>query len=295
MTLPQLQREIVSCLWSAGLKQCIADRGYTFSGKELLGIAFHFAPSFAERLRLLGLLADHAPSVADHAARCIDWLEKCLEQFRRVGDHELYELRIKDTPDAYEERYLCDTFDTALEMIDQFYAEYDFAPETPQARYVIEKRRILQSCQSFREDSMGECVLLAGKVLLSVDAPPHETENGACGGHCTECPNPCVSDLEIQFPTFIDDRAPVQYRLYDGSLHYGIHLAFSPSETQESYYIIPLDGEMLKSRDYDKYWTYHWHEHILCPDVDTIPASALDANLRENYHAFVAWLDKDNP
>lgn len=281
-----LQDEIISCLWSAGLKRHIREIGYTFTDTELLGIAYRHAPNFDERLRLLQLLAD----TSDHACRCIAWQQQCLEQFRRLDDHEIYELRIQD-PEYCEDRYLCASFDTALELIDRYREEYDFAPETPVSRYVIEKRKINQPGQPFREEDPVTCTLGAGKVLLWVDAPGRETENGPCPSGCADCTNLCMRNLDVRFPSHLSDRAVVRYRLRDGSLHYGIHLTSVPDEITDSYYIIPLDGEMLRCGSMDEFWDIHDHEHIPCPDVDAVPISQLPSELRESYDAFLAWLD----
>ena len=53
----ELQKEILSCLWSEDLKRHIEETGFRFSQEDLLAIAYLFAPSFAERLRLLELVA----------------------------------------------------------------------------------------------------------------------------------------------------------------------------------------------------------------------------------------------
>ncbi|MBR4308173.1 MAG: hypothetical protein IKT58_01120, partial [Oscillospiraceae bacterium] len=161
------------------MKTRLDEMGYIFTDSELLGIAFHYAPSFAERLRLMGLLAEQCPTVSDHARKCIRWQEVCLERFKAHGENEIYELHIKDTPDAYEERYLCRSYEAALEMIDGFYKEYAFTPD-PRASYTVEKRKILDVGQAFEEDALGGCTLRTGKVLVSVDRFPEETEHGPC-------------------------------------------------------------------------------------------------------------------
>lgn len=288
MTHEALQKEIVSCLWSTALKRQLAEQEYIFTEMDLLDMAFHFAPTFDERLRLLQLLAEQASTVSDQAAGCITWQKKCFERFRHHGEHEVYELHIKDTPDAWDERYLCATFETALEMIDEFYKTYDSAPETEQARYVIEKRKILQSGQPFCEDRMEACVLSAGKVLISVDFPSGESKNGICGQTCPECENPCIEERSVCFPPFIPDRAPVMYRWYDGSLRHGIFLDCGTKGVGDTCYILPLDGETLRSRNYDKFWD---HEHIPCPYVDSVNLASLAPELQENYRAFITWLD----
>ena len=83
-------------------KNYIKEHSYIFSSTELLSIAYRFAPTYNERLRLLQLLADYAPDVSEFAAQCIRFQNDCLEQFCQHGDKEVYELRIKDDPDAYE-------------------------------------------------------------------------------------------------------------------------------------------------------------------------------------------------
>ena len=121
----------MSCLRTEALKTQIEAQDYVFTEKELLGIAFHYAPSFEGRLRLLQLLVDHAPTVSDHAAKFLQWQKDCPERFKTHNADEVHELRIKNEPDAYEERSLCRSFETALEMIDGFYREYKSAKESP--------------------------------------------------------------------------------------------------------------------------------------------------------------------
>ncbi len=291
MNYDQLQKEILVCLRSEALKAQIEAQSHVFTEKELLGIAFHYAPSFAERLRLLQLLADYAPTVSGHAAKCIQWQKDRLERFKRHGANEIYELRIKDSPDAYEERYLCSSFETALEMIDGFYKEYDFVEESPFASYVIKKRKILRSGETFEEDHMGECNLAAGKVLVSVDSIPGESEFGLCPHNCIDCKVPCVADIDVCFPVCIADRAPARYSAHEGKIEYGIHLDFSPSRMTYEYYIIPLEGTMMERGSYDENWGSHWHEHIPAPNAEEVSVEELPVELRKRYDHFVAWLN----
>lgn len=287
MNHQQLQREVLSCIWSRDLKKYLEASGHVFTEMELLGIAYRFAPTYEERLRLLRLLADHSTSVAEYARRCIAWQQKCLALFCRAGACELYELRIKDAPDAYEERYLCAAYDTALEMIGAFYKEYE-CEATEASRYTIAKRKILQAGGAFQEDELGLCVLGPGKTLISVDLWTDETENGPCGHSCCDCGNTCIECLDIYFPAFLPDRSAVRYHQPDGSVHYGVSL-FGDGGLSDTCYIIPLDSEMLVKRNYDAQWGYHWHEHIPCPYVESVEAESLPADLRENYFAFLQY------
>jgi len=282
MNHEQLQNEILACLPPSDLKEQLKTMHYVFAEKELLAIAFYYAPSFGERLRLLQLLADHAPAVSDHANKCITWQKSCFERFKRHDEDEIYELHIKEQPDAYDERYLCCSYETALEMIDKFYKEYDCAEESPLATYEIVKRKILRSGQPFAEDWAGECTFSAGKVLLSVTGFAGESEFGQCTSDCEACLHPCLSVMDASFPVLIADRAPVRY--YEGGLHYGIHLNFDHAEKLPDLYIIPLDGQMPE----DGSWP---HKHIPCPNAQEIPAEELPSELREKYDRFRAWLN----
>lgn len=288
----ELQKEIVSCLWSEDLKRHIEETGFRFSEEDLLSIAYLFAPSFAERLRLLELVVRNCPSVSEHAEKCIVWQQKCLAQFLSHAPDHVYELRVIDDPSdrhGCEERYLCDSYEAALEMIDGFYAEYDFAPEQPTVRYTIAKRCILRKGEPFREDDCGEVILSAGKVLVSVDNIPAETEFGPCADDCVGCTKPCIHNMEVAFPDFLPNFAPVQYRLPNGCLDYGISIFFEGFCLGPELYIIPLDSEMLNSRDFDTHWGGHWHEHIPCPNVRAVDLESLSEKLQENYHAFLVW------
>lgn len=288
-----LQKEILSCLWSKDLKRHIEETDFRFSQEDLLAIACQFAPNFSERLRLVGLIAQQCPEVSDHAEKYIAWQHRCLAHFVSHDSSYVYELRILDDPSdrhAYEERYLCESYEAALEMIDGFYQCYDFAPEQPTVRYTIVKRAILRAGQPFREDACGEAILGAGKLLIEVDDIPNESEHGVCPADCVDCPIRCIRNLDVAFPEFLPNRAAVQYRLPNGSLHYGIYLCFDWVGLGCDAYVIPLDSEMMNTQDFDAHWGGHWHEHIPRPYVRSVPLEELPNNLRENYHAFTAWL-----
>lgn len=278
MDQQQLQEEILSCIWSADLKKHIKEHSCIFTSAELLSIAYHFAPTYSERLRLLQLLADYAPDVSEFACHCVRFQNACLEQFCQHGDNEVYELRIQDDPDAYEERYLCASYQTALDMIDGFYREYDFLPEKDTVRYVIAKRKVLQAADAFQEDELQTCVLGAGKVLISAEIWRQEND-----------PKDEIEDVE--FPAFIPFLSAVRYKKADNRICRGVCLA-DDALPSDSCYVIPLDDEMLKSRDYEKRWGYHWHEHIPGPNIEVFPVEDLTDEERSNYFAFVEFWKK---
>ena len=274
MNQQQLQQEILSCIWSTDLKNYIKEHNYTFSSTELLSIAYYYAPTYAERLRL----ADYAPDVSDFAVQCIRFQDDCLEQFCQHRDNEVYELRIKDDPDAYEERYLCASYQTALDMIDGFYQKYDFASEKDTVHYVIAKRKVLQATDAFQEDDLQECELMAGKVLISAEIWCDEND-------------PKNEMADVEFPSFIPHLSAVRYKKGDSSICRGVCLA-GDTFPSDSCYVIPLDDEMLKSRDHEKHLGYHCHEHIPGPNIEVLPVEDLTDEEKSDYFAFVQFWKK---
>ena len=278
MDRQKLQQEVLSCVWSADLKNYVQKHNYIFRSTELLSMAYHFAPTFSERLRLLQLLADFAPEVSEFAARCVRFQNDCFAQFCQHGENEVYELRIKEEPDAYEERYLCASYQAALDMIDGFYREYDFAPKKDTARYVIAKRKVLQSEDAFQEDTLQECELGAGKILISAEIWREEND-------------PKNEMEDVEFPSFIPHLSAVRYRKGDNSICRGVCLA-GDTFPSDSCYVIPLEDEMLKSRDHEKHLGSHWHEHIPGPNIEVLPVEDLTDEEKSDYVAFVQFWKK---
>lgn len=290
MTCRELQQEILKCIWSEDLRRHLEESNYAFTERELLAIAYRFAPTYDRRLELLQLLVDHAPAVSAHAGRCIELQKRYLRLFCRSQSDAVYELKVKEEPDAYEERYLCASLTAALEIIDGFHREYECEP-LEATRYTIVKRLILSD--SFREDTLGTCVLGPEKVILEVDYETEELENGPCTHCCPECEHPCILDIEVCFPQCIPSGSAAVYRMPDGSEHYGVVLLAGEDhrEPTDTVYLIPLDGEMLSTRNYLDQWGCHWHEHIPGPAVRAVDPEKLPPKLKENYLAFRAWLD----
>lgn len=283
----KLQKEILGCFTSEKFRQRLKD--YVFTEKELLSIAYHYAPSFDERLRLMRLLAEHAPSVSDQAERCIAWQKNILERFQQCHDTVVYELHIKTCPQSYEDRYLCRSFETALEMLDGYCKEYDIK-ESPYASYEIVKRKILQSGQPFAEDCVQICELNAQREVLTIYRGfESDSEYGSCSVECDECSHPCISMTHVSFPVFISDRAPVRFFERGEYPRYGIHLNFDHAEKLDEYYIIPFDSATIARSEFDDFWC---HAHIRCPYAEEVSAEELPPEFQLGYERFVAWLSE---
>lgn len=286
-----VQDRIVTLIPSVTLKKAIAENDYRFSDIALLTTAFHCAPDFDSRIVHLRLLEQtFSGEIKAYTTKIIDTQYQMLRAFQKNEDGAVYELHIKDTPDAYDERYLCASYDAALKMISLFYKEYD-CEESPLARYRIVKRRIYSGDDSemFAEDYLGEAVMLSGRRLYSVDMNGFCAED--CDGLCIECNRYCVRSNEIPYPSFIHNGDAVKYRDHDGTERFGLNLQWNDIPTNECY-IIPLDSEYMRYRDFKNVW--YSHKHILAPFVDRISPDNLPDEMRENYLAYLLYL-KENP
>ena len=116
---------VLSLLPSHALREKIREVGYEFTEQELLFILYEYAPTFEERVTLLERFAETATPEIKKTVRLITaWQRRIFDAFRVLGEGEVYELHIKDTPDSYDETYLCGSYEAALAYIDLFYKEY---------------------------------------------------------------------------------------------------------------------------------------------------------------------------
>ena len=113
---------VLSLLPSRALREKIREVGYEFTEQELLFILYEYAPTFEERMTLLERFAETAsPEIQETVGLIMAWQRRIFDAFRVLGEGEVYELHIKDTPDSYDETYLCGSYEAALAYIDLFY------------------------------------------------------------------------------------------------------------------------------------------------------------------------------
>ena len=278
MRLTDIQSAIVSCFFSHDLKQYIEENDYRFSGKELLSLADHFAPTYQEKMRFARLISETDDEAAPLAKIYEEKMTRRLDAFLSPDPNAVYELTIQDTPDAYPERYLCADFDTALNTIDRFYETYANQPSRD-SKCTVEKRKILTPSDNFQEDVLCSCILTARKAIRSIEGGIAEWDEGDIA-----LPLP-------EFPAFLPSVSPVKYISLAGNLQYGVYvdLEHPPTETA---FIIPFDTEMMKTASFKALWPTCGHTHIPCPDVESIPLSILPAHMQETYFSFVAWWEE---
>lgn len=286
--------DIIALLPSQALKEKIRETKHQFAENELLQIIYRYAPTFEERLALLERFAQQSASDVSALARV--YIEHEQEKFKRfieAPEGFVYELRIKESPEAYEEKYLCASYSAALACIDGFYEEYEGIGdgENSRTRYEILKRKIFSEGDKFEEDVYAEMVLGAGKTVLEVSDHrlPHECKSDLL---CSECNEICVQRWDdVYYPCFVHDRDIVRYLDGEGNTCYGVNLCVCDvcDGLVSELYVIPLDSATIRERRFEN--DFYDHQHIEVPLATLASPEVLEDTMRKNYFDFLAYLD----
>lgn len=285
---------ILKLLPSRTLREKIREVGHEFTETELLFILFEYAPTFDERLTLLECFAETAsPEMKETAELIIAWQRRLLDAFRVLGEGEVYELHIKDTPDSYDETYLCGSYDAALHYIDLFYEEYDTAEKGDSTRYRIEKRRIYtgKPDEAFDEDYLAECVLDQHKRVLTVDNNMDDSPygRGFCEKQeCDTCEKVCLHHGRmVLFPCFTKNLDLVRFEDYKGAVRYGVNFQWD-EEPADCLLVDPLDSHAVRYHSFEN--AGDDHDHPPLPLVELASVEELSEEMRLDYLAFLEYL-----
>lgn len=289
-----LQDQVVKLIPSKALQSAIEKDCFHCSDSTLLSIIFDYAPDFYSRIEYMKqALKSFTGEIKNYTERLIDIQYQMRDAFFQKTPGTVYELHIKKTPDAYDETYLCESFESAMEMIPLFFQEYE-CKECAETRYEIVKRHIFSGGgEKFSEDDLGEAVFLPGGILHSVSMYMYEYRAEDCGEDhdCLHCNRPCVLCNQPLFPCFVSDREVVEYLEYGGEKSYGIVLLENNAQTSD-YYIIPLDSERIRYHDFEN--TFYSHTHVASPLVEKSSPDKLPVKMRDDYFAYLEYLNSHN-
>ncbi len=285
---------ILNLLPSRALREKIREVDYRFTEQELLFILFEYAPTFDERLALLERFSETAsPEIKEIARLIVAWQRRIFDAFRVLGEEEVYELHIKDTPDSYDETYLCGSYDAALNYIDLFYEEYDTTEKGDSTRYRIEKRRIYtgKPDQGFDEDYLAECVLDQHKRVLTVDDNADNSPYGMgfCETQeCDTCEKICLRHgREVLFPCFTKHLDLVRFEDYKGAMRYGVNFQWDDTPA-DCLCVDPLDSHAVRYHSFEN--AGDDHDHPPLPLVELASAEELSEEMKRDYLAFLEYL-----
>ena len=288
----ELQSQITALIPSNSLKRQLSLSGFSLTDADLLTIAYRYAPDFDTRIDLLRRLAQcFSGELKAYTSRLVSVQQRMLESFLTRGDGEVYELHIKDTPDAYDERYLCRSFEEAMNFIPHFFREYD-CEEKAVSRYTIVKRRILSAETGFSEDALGELVLLPGGKIHSVTVFAFDHRAEECCGQCLACDRPCAHCHETLFPVFVRHGDAVKYYESSGKESFGIAFSLNDRPCSDCY-VIPLDSEAVRHHDFAN--LHDAHQHIPAPLTERIKPEELPEDRKDDYQACLLYIMENRP
>ena len=293
MKYQELQNLVVRLIKSKSLKVAIQKTNKIFKPIELVKIVFNYAESYDQRLNLLSLIKTNIndDSLKKYIAQLIEVQKEIHKKFIQNKENCVYELHIKERPDSYDERYLCDSYSSAVKMIDLFYEEYDNG-ENELSKYEIEKRKIFSSLDKFDEDYVGNCKLNYKREIYEIDIDDVNSYANICDTVCgDECSILCINNIDIEFPRFAEDLDIVEYFDHNGKKHYGVYLE-NMSEIKEEYYVVPLDCIAMKYYHFDR--DFYNHEHIEAPFVEKVNIDNIPTNIQEIYKKYIEYLETNN-
>ena len=278
----ELCARIIDVIPSKSLKNKMRELDFRLSEADLLSVAFQYAPDYDTRLGLLSALEQcFSGELQAYTARLIAVQREMLAAFQKSEPGVVFELHIRERPEAWDERYLCAGYADALAMIPLFYQSYA-CEESAAARYTITKRRVLSAAGGFAEDGLGELELLPGPKLASVELLAYAYAAEGCDGGCLHCDRCCVHRWDTVFPCFVGHGDAVRYTVADGKGSFG--LAFSLDDRPaESVYVIPLESDAVRTHAFEN--IHDAHTHVFAPLVERIEAEELPEPLRADYEA----------
>lgn len=283
-------KEIIDLLPSTELKAKIQKTNHAFKESELLQIIYRYAPDFDSRIDLLDRFSRiSSPDVSALAKTYIEYENKLMSRFMEAPDGFVYELCIKATPDAYEEKYLCSSYQAALICIDRFYESYaDIAKETEKSRYRVVKRKVFSGNHTFEEDAYAEIVLGANKKILEISdyRNPADCDSDVLCSECKEiCPRRCD---DFSFPCFAHNYALIKYQDYEGRDCFGVNICLEKCDGMaQELYVIPLNSPEIREHHFDA--EFFDHQHIELPLATLATPDELDETMRKNYFDFVQY------
>ena len=289
--IKSLYDQVIELIPSNCLKCAIKENQFPLSDITLLSTAYRCAPDYETRLKYLELLRDQfTGKIKEYADSLITSERNMLKGFYEDYPDAIFELHIKESPNSYDEKYLCASIESALKIIPMFYKEYE-CTENELSRYKIVKRRVFSGADNelFSEDWLGDAVFLPGNILYSVDAEEYRL-NDNCSHDCLECDG-CLDCNAGEYPCFTKNGDAVEFiDLLDLSKHFGVVLQ-NDNDPVNELYIIPLDSERIRYHDFEN--VFYAHEHCYAPFVEKISPDQLPEKIRKDYFAFLQFINDE--
>lgn len=286
MQREELKKLLIEQIPENQLRSYIQAHDFPFSDGDLVKMAYSLAADCEMRTQLLNECASTLSDTArEFALNILNYLDEIKALFHE-NSACVYELKIKETPNSYEERYLCGSYQTAREMAEWFCKEYSVTL-TERSDISICKRRIISEPQHYAEDYIAEVQLDERlkeiKYFSGLDSDALYPAD--CHNNCDECDMLCLCN-DVRYPCILHDGDIVRFRngFQDG---FGVVMFCSTSDTADSHYIIKL-SENLRLIHPDE--IFNAHLHLEPYRVTKINADALPEGLQGICEELIAHL-----
>ena len=292
-----MTEKIINLIPSEDLKKKIKETNHTFRENELLQIIENYAEPRELRLDMMLRFSEIAgEEISALAKEYVRYEEAAFAAFVSNNSGAVYELKIRETPDSYEECYLCDSYNSALLTIDKFYRRYDFAKENEATVYEIAKRFVLSEEDVFDEDKLAECTLGPRKAVMRLWS--EEVSTGGCkvDNLCSECDQICRHRCdEVKYPNIAENFALVKYKGNKGEDCFAVNLDLPNMDNRflGELYAIALDSPSIVAHNFSDDTIFGAHTHLALPTVSLASLDDLTERQRATYLALVEYLKKN--
>ena len=290
--------KIINLIPSEDLKRKIKETNHTFRENELLQIIENYAEPRDLRLDMMRSFFEVAgEEISKLAKEYIRYEEAMFTCFVANNGKAVYELKIKETPDSYEECYLCESYNAALISIDKFYRKYSFAKENKSTVYKISKRWVLSEDGDFGEDKLAECTLGPGKEVMRLWCDEIRSVDCKVDNLCSDCNQICHRRCdEVEYPNIAKNYSLVKFKGNNGEDCFAVNMELPDRDNRfmGELYALDLDSKGIATHNFSRDAIFDAHTHLALPIVTLASPDELPENKKATYHALVEYLE-NNP
>lgn len=309
--IERIKKQIIVVTCSKSLQKALQTTKFELTDFDLLLLAYEHAADYETRLNLLNIFAINTDDfeVRKQAELCISFEKDKL--FRLMGTEQdcVFEIKIKETENSWEERYLAKTFSGALKKA-EYFCKYYKDVFNVNARFKIGKRKVIDetSIQDFEEDCCGEATYNGKSVLLELWH--RDLENRLLDGDnncddeerdCCDCKNKCFTRRIPKLPQFLKSFDIVCYNDYYGEKEYAVVFVWTTEKFDNDgcAYCIPLKADRICNgsiKSEKAFWDMflNLHTHIEYPRIEIIQADDLPKDKRKAYEILMRLNEKFN-
>lgn len=279
-----IQRRVISCIWSEKTRREIESRGIVYSPMGLVRIVMDAEGEQQCRQELYALLAETLPEIAAIARKQAAREQADVQWFCGGGPGIVYGLsatdgRVSEPPGEI----LCASWEAVLSQAERYREFYrPFFGEGPLS-FTVTKRPLLQENTDWAHEAEGWCSLDDALRVQRV----HRWRADDCHGDCDDCPEECVHREPAVYPLWLEPWGFVRYRWGDWEDYAVCWLTGHEEAMEHDAALIPLDDAHMADRDKDG---LYGHIHVPLADVEPVTAEELPEGLRAAAVEFQEWL-----